>query len=167
MFKPHATARAKENLSVMQRPQFYTDVTRPQPILDIQRKYDVEREARHLATTIYSYNDVQRLLTLPCCRFYEYDNDVSRHILEEPSINRISETAEIEKLMLMDKGEDLITKDAWLPQRNRRTIEAYKAETARAAFQFSLWDCSCGGREANVSFIQVVSISVYTPYESN
>jgi hypothetical protein len=47
--------RNEAGVSVIERPQYYIDITRPAALLAIQRNYDVRREAVHLGTTIYGY----------------------------------------------------------------------------------------------------------------
>jgi hypothetical protein len=50
---------------IIERPGFYIDVTRPQAMLKIQRKYDVGREAAHLNSDKYTYNQVETYRSVP------------------------------------------------------------------------------------------------------
>lgn len=99
--------RNEAGVSVIERPHYYIDITRPAALLAIQRNYDVRREAVHLATTTYGYGnqEIQEFRSRPGRCFYRGSSEITQALSEE---------AEIQELQALSVLE--ISTDHWLSE---------------------------------------------------
>lgn len=61
---------SRGSLVVMESPRYTIDLMEAPGVRDIQRKFDIKRETRHLSTLIMSHADVERFRLLPAGRCY-------------------------------------------------------------------------------------------------
>lgn len=120
---------------IMERPEYEIDVTLPKAILDIQRKYDVNREAAHLNSDKYAYNQVETYRSVPGRCYYES----SRYT--EKAFTQLHEVAELKALKINE-----LSKEPWIPENvskiTRRTGEgrALEKPLAYTDWGFLIWD---------------------------
>lgn len=99
--------RNEAGVSVIERPQYYIDMTRPAALLAIQRNYDVRREAVHLATTTpgYGHQEIQEFRSRPGRCFYRGSSEITQALSEE------AEMQELQALSVLE-----ISTDHWLSE---------------------------------------------------
>jgi len=111
-------------VSVIERPQYYIDMTKPAALLAIQRNYDVRREAVHLATTTsgYGHQEIQEFRSRPGRCFHRGSSEITQALSEE---------AEIQELQALSVLE--ISADHWLSDSvaivTNRTREGHSLST--------------------------------------
>jgi hypothetical protein len=99
--------RSRIGRSIIERPQYYIDITRPMALLTIQRKYDVRREAVHLASTKSGriHQEIQEFRSWPGRCLYRGSSEITEEM---------SEKAEIQELQALDILG--VSTDHWLSE---------------------------------------------------